>query len=433
MMNLSSGAVFLPYLENSKPMFALIDCDNFFVSCERIFQPNLKNRPIVVLSNNDGCVVARSYEAKALGIPMAAPFFKIEKQFKAAGGIALSSNYELYADISQRIMSLIRDEFQNLEIYSIDEAFVHLPEKGDYFKIAQDFHNKILKYIGVSVSIGVAPTKTLCKLAGEYAKTHGKVFVLTEQNIISQMLQQTDVEQIWGIGKHSAQKLNFMGIFTGEDLRLAPRALLRKSMGINAEKTALELNSLPCLEAENDPRQKTIISSRSFEKEISDFNQLEQIISEFVDSACLRLRNQKSLATGIITYIASNRFNQNQIPYQNSILISLAAPSNNTAKFIKAMKLGLQQIYRADIAYKRAGVTLTEIQDENLPQYDLLRPQEENGKERKLMAAFDEINRKIGKKSVYFGIQKSGVQYFIRRNHKSRNFTTSWDDLASAS
>ncbi len=364
---------------------------------------------------------------------MAAPFFKIEKQFKAAGGIALSSNYELYADISQRIMSLIRDEFQNLEIYSIDEAFVHLPEKGDYFKIAQDFHNKILKYIGVSVSIGVAPTKTLCKLAGEYAKTHGKVFVLTEQNIISQMLQQTDVEQIWGIGKHSAQKLNFMGIFTGEDLRLAPRALLRKSMGINAEKTALELNSLPCLEAENDPRQKTIISSRSFEKEISDFNQLEQIISEFVDSACLRLRNQKSLATGIITYIASNRFNQNQIPYQNSILISLAAPSNNTAKFIKAMKLGLQQIYRADIAYKRAGVTLTEIQDENLPQYDLLRPQEENGKERKLMAAFDEINRKIGKKSVYFGIQKSGVQYFIRRNHKSRNFTTSWDDLASAS
>lgn len=432
-MNLSSGAVFLPCLENSKSMFALIDCDNFFVSCERIFQPNLKNRPVVVLSNNDGCVVARSYEAKSLGIPMAAPFFKIEKQFKAAGGIALSSNYELYADISQRIMSLIRDEFQNLEIYSIDEAFVHLPEKGDYFKIAQDFHNKILKYIGVSVSIGVAPTKTLCKLAGEYAKTHSKVFVLTEQDVISQMLSKTDVEQIWGIGKHSAQKLNFMGIFTGEDLRLAPRALLRKSMGINAEKTALELNGLPCLEAENDPRQKTIISSRSFEKEISDFNQLEQIISEFVDGACLRLRNQKSLATGIITYISSNRFNQNQIPYQNSILISLAAPSNNTAKFLKAMKLGLQQIYRADVSYKRAGVTLTEIQDENLPQYDLLRPQEENGKERKLMAAFDEINRKIGKKSVYFGIQKSGVQYFIRRNHKSRNFTTSWNDLASVS
>lgn len=412
-------------------MFALIDCDNFFVSCERIFQPNLKNRPVVVLSNNDGCVVARSYEAKALGIPMAVPFFKVEKQFKSAGGIALSSNYELYADISQRIMSLIRDEFQNLEIYSIDEAFVHLPEKGDYFKMAQDFHNKILKYIGVSVSIGVAPTKTLCKLAGEYAKKHDKVFVLTEQNVISQMLTQTDVEQIWGIGKHSAQKLNFMGIFTGEDLRLAPRALLRKSMGINAEKTALELNGIQCLEAENDPKQKTIISSRSFEKEISDFNQLEQIISEFVDGACLRLRKQKSLATGIITYIASNRFNPNQIPYQNSVLISLAAPSNNTAKFLKAMKIGLQQIYRADVAYKRAGVTLTEIQDENLPQYDLLRPQEENGKERKLMAAFDEINRKIGKKSVYFGIQKSGVQYFIRRNHKSRNFTTSWDDLAS--
>ncbi len=414
-------------------MFALIDCDNFFVSCERIFQPNLKNRPVVVLSNNDGCVVARSYEAKALGIPMAAPFFKIEKQFKAAGGIALSSNYELYADISQRIMSLIRDEFQNLEIYSIDEAFVHLPEKGDYFQMAQDFHNKILKYIGVSVSIGVAPTKTLCKLAGEYAKTHGKVFVLTEPQLISQMLSQTDVGEIWGIGRHSTQKLNFMGIFTGEDLRLTPRPLLRKSMGINAEKTALELNAIPCLEAENDPRQKTIISSRSFEKEISDFNQLEQIISEFVDGACLRLRKQKSLAAGIITYISSNRFNPNQIPYQNSILISLPAPSNNTAKFLKAMKLGLQQIYRADVSYKRAGVTLTEIQDENLPQYDLLRPQEENGKERKLMAAFDEINRKIGKKSVYFGIQKSGVQYFIRRNHKSRNFTTSWDDLASVS
>ena len=411
-------------------MFALIDCDNFFVSCERIFQPNLKNRPVVVLSNNDGCVVARSYEAKALGIPMACPFFKIEKMFRAAGGIALSSNYELYADISQRIMSLIREEFQNLEIYSIDEAFVKLPENNNYEQLAIKFREKILKQIGVSVSIGIAKSKTLCKLAGEYAKTRDKVFYLQNEKDISDLLQKTEVENIWGVGRHIAQRLRFMGIFTGEELRLAPKDLIRKTFGINTEKTVMELNGFPCLEMENTPQQKSIISSRSFEKEITDFIELEQIISEFVDSACLRLRKQKSLAGGIITYISSNRFNPQAKQYQNSVLVSLPFPSNNTAKFLQAMKEGLKQIFLEGIAYKRAGVTLTDIKGENEPQTDFFAPKQENEKEKKLMKAFDDINAKLGKKSIYFGIQKNGVQHYIKREFKSRNFTTSWDDLA---
>ena len=412
-------------------MFALIDCDNFFVSCERIFQPKLKNIPVVVLSNNDGCVVARSAEAKALGVTMACPFFKIEKMFRAQGGVALSSNYELYADISKRVMSLIQQEFQNLEIYSIDEAFVELKSPDKLYEIGLKFHQKILKEVGVSVSIGIAPTKTLCKLAIETAKkmSKDKVFVLTDEAKISEILKQTEVIDIWGIGKNTAQKLNFMGIFTGEELRLAPLSLIKKSLGINTEKTALELNRFACLEMENHSQQKSIISSRSFEKEISQFNELEQIISEFVDSACLRLRQQHSLASGIIVFIASNRFHLSQQQYQNSVLVPLPYPTNNTAKFLQAMKFGLTQIFKDGIFYKRAGVTLIDIQDQNLKQQNLLFSLEQNLKEQKLMSAFDEINAKLGKKTLYFGIQKSGQQYFIKRQFKSRNYTTSWADL----
>ncbi len=411
-------------------MYALIDCDNFFVSCERIFQPRLKGRPVVVLSNNDGCVVARSYEAKDLGIPMGIPFFKIENMFKSAGGIALSSNYELYADISRRIMSLIRQEFGNLEIYSIDEAFVRLPDNTALGRTAADFHDKILRYVGVSVSIGIAPTKTLCKIAGEYAKKHRKIYILNNKELISAHLQRLDVADIWGIGHHTARKLNFIGIFTGEELRTAPLKMLRAAFGINLEKTALELNGRACLNISEEENSKSIICSRSFETEISTPERLEQIIAEFVDSACLRLRQKNAVAGGICVYISSNRFNPKHIQYQNSTVINLETPGNNTARFLHAMHLGLRQIFRPGILYKRAGITLLGLQKDNTLQPDLLSPTPQNDKERSLMRAFDAINAKLGRKSIYFGIQASGIKHYIRRRLKSSSYTTSWDGLA---
>ena len=410
-------------------MYFLIDCDNFFVSCEKVFQPRLKNRPVVVLSNNDGCVVSRSYEAKALGIPMCAPWFKIEQMFKAAGGIALSSNYELYADMSKRVMQLLENYFGKIEIYSIDEAFAQTEDKQDILHTALTIRNQILTQTGISVSVGVAPSKTLCKVASEQAKklTLAKVSLLTEQLAITQALQKLDVGDVWGIGRKLVKKLNFMGIFTAAELANAPQAQIRQSFGITTAKTQQELNGISCLKAEDNPAQKSIICSRTFEAEIKDFAKLVQVISEFVDNACLRLREQNSFAGGIIVFIATNRFHEQT--YNNSKLISLSAPSCHTAKFIKAMIEGLKSIYNPHFSYKRAGVMLTDISDINTPQTDFLVSEKTQNKDTSLMQTIDNLNRKLGRKTLYFGTQAQGIRHYIKREFKSRSYTTSWDEL----
>lgn len=410
-------------------MYFLIDCDNFFVSCEKVFQPRLKNRPVVVLSNNDGCVVSRSYEAKALGIPMCAPWFKIEQMFKATGGIALSSNYELYADMSKRVMQLLENYFGKIEIYSIDEAFAQTEDKQDLLHTALTIRNQILTQTGISVSVGVAPSKTLCKVASEQAKklTLAKVSLLTEQLAITQALQKLDVGDVWGIGRKLVKKLNFMGIFTAAELANAPQAQIRQSFGITTAKTQQELNGISCLKAEDNPAQKSIICSRTFEAEIKDFAKLVQVISEFVDNACLRLREQNSLAGGIIVFIATNRFHEQT--YNNSKLISLSAPSCHTAKFIKAMIEGLKSIYNPHFSYKRAGVMLTDISDINTPQTDFLVSEKTQNKDTSLMQTIDNLNRKLGRKTLYFGTQAQGIRHYIKREFKSRSYTTSWDEL----
>lgn len=411
-------------------MLALIDCDNFFVSCERIFQPKLKKRPVVVLSNNDGCVIARSTEAKNIGIPMCAPYFKIEKILKSQNGTALSSNHELYSDISGRIMEMISRQFGGHEIYSIDEAFVHLQDKTAPLQTMQNFRQKILKEIGIPVSIGISPSKTLCKVAGEYAKMHDKVFCLTEPQKITQILQQTDVSEIWGIGRKTAQKLNFLGIFTAQELQTCPPAALRKNLGINIEKTILELNGRPCGEINAEETQHTITFSRSFENEISQYERLKEILSEFVDNACIRLRRQNSIALGISIFIASNRFKLQQPQYYNSTTVTLPQASCNTAKFIKAMISGLNKIYRPNIFYKRAGVTLLGIEDINSSQIDFWEDQSASEKEQKLMRAFDAINAKLGQKSIFFGGQPILERLCAKQQFKSQRYTTSWSELA---
>ena len=410
-------------------MYLLIDCDNFFVSCERVFQPCLKDRPVVVLSNNDGCVVARSYEAKALGIPMCAPYFKIEKTFKAAGGIALSSNYELYADISKRVMRLIADCFGKIEIYSIDEAFAEIDDREDLPRLTLQIRNTILKQTGISVSVGAAATKTLCKIAGEIAKkqTAGKICILTEPDNIAAALQKLDVGDVWGIGRKLVKKLNFMGIFTAAELATAPHALIRQSFGILTEKTLQELNGIPCIGFEDTPRQKSILCSRSFETEINGFENLKKIIAEFVDNACLRLREQNGLASGIVVFIATNRFHEPY--YNNSKLVGLPEASCHTAKFTKAMTEGLKSIYRPEFYYKRAGIMLVGIEDAGAAQKDFLISETERTKETELMKAVDAVNRKLGRKTLYFGAQEAGIRHYIKREHKSPSYTTSWNDL----
>ena len=416
-----------------KGTYLLFDCDNFFVSCERAFQPKLKNIPVVVLSNNDGCVVSRSNEAKKVGIKMCTPYFKIADTLKAMGGKALSSNYELYADMSNRVMSLLRTYFNTLEIYSIDEAFTHTEDMSDLTARGLKIRNDILQQTGISVSVGIAPSKTLCKVAGEQAKTFAtdKVLHLQKEEEIKQVLAKLDATDIWGIGKNLNAKLNFLGIFTALELYNMPLSLARKKFGINLERTILELRGYSCLEEDKHEAQKSIICSRSFEHEIYSFDELKTILADFVNVACQRLRKQKSLASGLIVGIESNRFKENF--YQNSHLVSLRESSANTARFIEAMNEGLKRIYKTQIGYKRAGITLLDIIDQSHCLHDLFCPQTNNIKDTKLMAAFDAINQKLGAKSIYFGAQSQGVNHFIKRGLKSPSYTSSWAELLKVS
>lgn len=412
-------------------MYMLVDCDNFFVSCERVFRPDLKNRPVVVLSSNDGCVIARSYEAKDLNIPMGVPFFQVKTFLQKHNGAWLSCNHELYSSMSARVMNLIRSYFPKIEIYSIDEAFAHIADSEDYLAIAHSLRQDILRQIGISVSIGIAPSKTLCKLAGSMAKkqTSGKICTLPDKDTARPYLKNLDVEKIWGIGRNLNKKLNFMGIFTAEDLVKAPLSMLRSKFGISLERTVQELNGIPCLQMDELEHSKSILCSRSFESELTSYEQIRTIIAEFVDSGCRRLREQKALAGGIITFIATNRF-RNEPQYDNSQLISLNAPSNNTAKFLSAMDKGLKQIFNPRFRYKRAGIILTDICAEDTPQTDLFQTPTQNKKEKALMQAFDELNEKLGKRTVYFGLQTPKQTSFIKHEFRSPCYTTRWAEIA---
>lgn len=407
----------------------LIDCDNFFVSCERVFQPGLKNRPVVVLSNNDGCVVSRSYEAKALGIPMCVPYFKVENFLRLHQGVALSSNYELYADLSERVMTLLRQQFGTLEVYSIDEAFVQIPAHPNYFTLASRLRQDILNQIGIPVSIGIAPTKTLCKIASHVAKTSFKLSQLTSPTAIEETLSRTEVIDIWGVGRRTAAKLNHLGIFTALELIRSPLKMIRRSFGINLEKTVLELQGTACLDIESPEMAKSIISTGSFENEIHHKDQLLQNLAEFVDCACVRLRRQQAVASGIWVEVHSNRFNNGHPQYNNWQLVSLAQPSDSTARFMTAMREGLDRIYRPDCWYKRAGVTLIGIEPLHTPQTSWLVNEEQTHQDHRLMSAFDDINRRFGRKSIFFAAQATRPKAYLKRGLKSPAFTTNWNEL----
>lgn len=411
-------------------MFFLFDCDNFFVSCERIFRPNLKKRPVVVLSSNDGCVVSRSYEAKAIPIAMGAPYFKIEKVFRAAGGTALSSNFELYSDISRRLMSLLRQECGSIHIYSVDEAFAELPDNIDHFRFALHIRTRILKEIGIPVSIGIAPTKTLCKIASSLAKSKAfdKVEILTPGQSLRTILKNFEVKDVWGVGHRIAPRLNFLGIFTALELSSAPLKMIRRTFGINLEKTIMELNGFPCQDIAAEETARSITVSRSFEREISNIKQLEAIIAGFTDTACRRLRAQNAAAREITVFLKTNRF-KNPAGQGGSCLIPLGGPCIHTGHFITAANFGLRQIFIPGEAYKSAGITLQAIEETTTLQSSLFEKSVLPPKEQKLMQAFDGLNNKLGAHTVFFAAQTVSPQNFTRGNFRSPAYTTSWNAL----
>ncbi|HEU64444.1 MAG: DNA polymerase IV 1 [Candidatus Anoxychlamydiales bacterium] len=416
-------------------MFALVDCNNFYASCEKIFNPKLKNEAVVVLSNNDGCVIARSKEAKKLDIKMGAPIFEYKELIKKKIIHIFSSNFTLYGNMSQRVMKTLESFLFPMEIYSIDEAFLdlysaNLTGKRDLLNLANNIKEKVYKWTGVEVSVGIAKTKTLAKVAAHIAKKNRGYFVLTEKNDIENILKKTALDDIWGIGHRLKKRLYKLGVYSGYDLAMKDSSYIQKYLSVNVHKTALELNQIKCFESEKTPPSKqSICSSRSFAKKIENLEDLEKAISSFISIAAKKLRNQK-MHTNFISVFITTSFHSKDPFYSNSCQIILSNPTSYTPDLITYAKKGLKKIFKKDFLYKKAGIILSDFTDETFSQRDFFSKLNEKNKD-VLMKVIDKINLKADKKAVFFAAERIDTKYKSSSQMRSFKYTTSWDELLS--
>lgn len=415
--------------------FALVDCNNFYASCEKLFRPDLKHRPVVVLSNNDGCVVARSKEVKQLGIKMGVPFFKLREEIERHGIVAFSSNYALYADISNRVMTTLEELAPNIEIYSIDEAFLDLTSIGHFcslYQFGQQVRETIAQWIGISVGVGIAPTKTLAKLANyaakKYPATHG-VVDLMEQTRQRNLMAITPVEEIWGIGRKLSYQLNTVGIDTALKLADVEPAWIKKQFNVVLERTVHELNGLSCLDlADVEPLKKQIISSRSFGERITDKHVMAEAIASYAARATEKLRQQKQIARSLTVFIRTNPFSGNEPYYSNSATFKFGTPTDDTRDMLEKCHLLLDSIWRSGYRYMKGGVMLNDFYDSGVFQPDLFSAHPTKRHSKALMQILDEINHS-GKAKVWFAGEGITQKWSMRREHLSPAYTTHWDDL----
>ncbi|NCA80866.1 MAG: SOS mutagenesis and repair protein UmuC, partial [Sphingobacteriia bacterium] len=387
-------------------MYALIDCNNFYASCERVFNPRLKNCPILVLSNNDGCVIARSNEAKALGIRMGEPIFKIRQLVNIHKIHVFSSNYALYGDISQRVMDTIKSVIDTVEVYSIDEAFVDLSSfhLHDIQGLAQEIRRRVGKWVGIPVSIGIAPTKTLAKIANQMAKKQSKlngVCVLKSQDEIEQALKMFPVGDVWGVGRKLSKHLNNSGITTAFDLSLAKDAWVKHNFTITGLKMVHELRGISCIPIEKlIPPKQNICTSRSFGKMAHNFEIVAEAVSNFAARCAEKLRKQKSCSNYLIVFVTTNRFRQDLSQYSNHIVVNLPVASSLSSELIHFALIGLKAIFREGYEYKKAGVIVSGIVPEDEIQTGLFDDLDRE-KHNKLMSTLDVLNKKMGRDTVF--------------------------------
>jgi DNA polymerase V len=417
---------------------ALVDCNNFYVSCERLFQPRLEGKPVVVLSNNDGCVVSRSQEVKDLGLKMAVPWFQMKDIAKRHGIIALSSNYTLYADISNRVMRLLSQYCPDQEIYSIDESFLDLTGIADLTEYAQTMRSTIRRCVGIPVCIGIAPSKTLAKLANHVAKKQKQYHSVCDFNamtarMLDNLLAKIEAGEVWGVGRRSAERLQQMGIATALELKCSPAKRVRAEFGVVMERIVAELNGEACigLDEITPPRQQ-IICSRSFGVPVSLLADLEQAVIAYTTRAAEKLRGQHSLAGGIQVYIRTNPHQDKGSQYQPAMLLPLSEPTNDTRLLCRAALGGLRQIYRSGYAYQKAGVMLTEIVAATSRPRTLFDDVAAQQKSAALMETLDRINRRMGSGTMQLLGEVVRKSWAMRRGNASQRYTTEWDELAVA-
>ena len=417
----------------------LIDVNSFYASCERVFNPRLEGIPVVVLSNNDGIPIAMNAIAKSLGITMSTPWFKLKGFAKQHGIIALSSNYPLYADMSNRVMSILSQYSPDQEIYSIDECFLDLTGfKINLVDYAQDMRGRIKQWTGLPVCVGIGASKTLAKLANHIAKKRPQYNGVCNLNCfspeqLSEILSEIPISSVWGIGRKLVPRLNALNIETVLDLKNSDPEYMRQQFSVVMEKTIRELNGTACIELEEvAPPKQQILSSRSFGSPVYDLQSLSESVTLYISRACEKLRKQNSYARTITVYIRTSPFSD-EPQYSNTKTVSLPSPSDDTRHFASVGLWILKGIYKSGFNYQKTGIMLSNIVPAEGQQTDLFGFKQSISKQDNLMIVLDEINSKMGKQCIRIASQGYKQPWAMKQELKSKSFTTNWDELLIAS
>tara|TARA_B100000900_G_scaffold411201_1_gene430433 strand:+ start:628 stop:1881 length:1254 start_codon:yes stop_codon:yes gene_type:complete len=412
-------------------MIALADCNNFYASCERVFRPELEGKPVVVLSNNDGCIIARSNESKALGFKMGEPAFKIKQKIAKYNVNVFSTNFTLYGDLSKRVMSILREESNNIEIYSIDEAFMDFSDIGAYEEKAILLRAKVKQWTGIPISIGIAKTKVLAKLANHIAKKHcvNGVFVLEGEDLLRRALNYFPVEDIWGVGSKTAKFLNQRGIKTALQLAHSDESWIKRNLSISGLKLVKELKGIPCFPLnDTPPPKKNICTSRSFGSEVNSLSELKESVSSFASMCASKLRRQKSVAKRVSVFIYTNPFKLNRKQYNGYQVLELPTATNDTLEIVQIALKGLKLIYREDCIYKKAGVIVHLTSPESQLQLSIF-DKIDRLKRKNLMTAYDNINDRMGADTVRLTVQGQDRKWKMKQEQLSPCYTTRMTEI----
>jgi DNA polymerase V len=421
----------MSYTNSSKKnKVALIDCNSFYVSCERLFNPKINNKPAVVLSNNDGCVISRSTEAKRLGIKMGEPYFKVKELVRKNNVNIFSSNYALYGDISRRVMKTLKSFSDKIEIYSIDEAFVDLShvEDKEVENYGKEIRERILKWTGIPTSVGIANTKTLSKVANHIAKKNKTGVIYLNENI-DNYLKKFHISDIWGVGKQLSKLYIKNGIDTAYKLKNISNTWVKKSTNVLGAKTVMELRGITCINLETqETKRKSCCVSRSFGKKVESLEKLQESITTHCLNAAEKIRNDNQTTKLITIYIRTSPFDKNRKYYSNSITIDLPVATSNSLELVKTAIKGLKKIYKYGYFYQKAGIVLSKLREASENEFNLLAPIMEN-KSQTLMKAIDFTNAKYGRNAI--SIAQAGINnsWKMRKEHSSKIDTASFDSL----
>ena len=427
----------------SSPQFALVDVNNFYVSCERVFNPALEGVPIVVLSNNDGVAVARSSEVKALGVKMGTAWFKMRELSIKHGIVAFSSNYTLYGDMSNRVMSILRDFTPDIEVFSIDESFLRIETVshlyGGAISMAHLMRDRIKQWTGLPVCVGIGPTKTLAKFANHLAKKNPVFEGICDLHAMSrperlEWMFNVEVGEVWGVGRRISKRLEALNIHTVLDLRNTSPNEIRNHFGVVMERTCNELRGISCLALEDvAPPKQQIMSSRAFGASVEHIEEIQAAVASYLARAAEKLRQQSSVAAAVYVFINTNRFKEDEPQYGAGVTVTLLDPSDDTLVLTAAALDGVRAIYREGYRYKKAGVMLTMLTDKDARQANLFEDKTSSEKSSRLMLVMDSVNREFGRDTLRSAASAASSRWAMRAEMKSPRYTTRWDELPSVS